>query len=331
MRTLIVGDPHCTQQELDDCLALKGLVLQTIRQKGVELLVITGDLYNSHSTLNSAVIDYWNCFFTDVISLDVGVVCVLGNHDQYSPTLAYPHALICHKDVVVVDEPMEILPGVAGLPYFADPAKFLEAATALANSGKGYKTLLCHQTFDGAQFSEGFYAKDAVNPAAVPFEFIISGHIHSEHAFSNVIYPGSPRHRTLSDANQDRFLYLGEFSGGVFSLLEKVPTFPTCKKIVKFTDQEGTPTDFTNIPPNADVRVDIYGSADYISKKMVEYKAAVGARCRSFPTKTKNAKLSEADGIVASFNKFSDSFVPPKGTDLKVLVKEAGERLDRVQ
>jgi hypothetical protein len=328
---------HVVQQELQDCLALKELIIKTLVDYNATSVIFTGDLFNNNSILNTPTVEYWHDFLTLLANQRVFVYIPIGNHDFFSAYIMHPHALLNFKDgyngfVHIVDEPTVEFCNIAFAPYYPDPAKFLEDTTRLKNKYPHLKTLICHQTFDGAQFSEGFYAKDAVNPVAVPFENVISGHIHTTHSFGNVWYCGSPRHRTLSDANQDRFIYVVDFEpDGSYKVVEKISTFPTCKKIVKFVDQEGIPTDFTNIPANADVRVDIYGSADYISKKMVEYKASMGARCRSFPTKTKNAKLSEADGIVASFNKFSDSFIPPKGTDLKVLVKEAGERLGKEQ
>jgi DNA repair exonuclease SbcCD nuclease subunit len=290
---------------------------------------------NSHSSLDSRCVDFWTNVVLYGLKECVRVYFEIGNHDFANPQSMIPHSMTPFKLVKndVVDNPrfLEDL-GCCAVPYYPDPVKFLEDINCLKTRYPHIKTLICHQTFDGAQFSEGFYAKDAVNPVAVPFDNIISGHVHTQHAFGNVWYCGSPRWRTLSDANQDKFIYVVDFEpDGSYKILERISTSPTCKKIVKFTDQEGSPTDFRSIPANADVRIDIYGSADYISKKMVEHKASMGARCRSFPTKTKNAKLSEADGIIESFNKFSNSFVPPKGTDLKVLAKEAGERLDRIQ
>jgi hypothetical protein len=327
-KVLLIGDPHVVPQELDDCLALKTLVLETLTKNKLDAVIITGDLYHSHSILSTVCVDYWNEFFEDIAVKVKHIICLLGNHDMYSPTIKDPHALICHqkngwKKLTVVDQPTDIFPGVVGLPYYHDPVKFMEAC-----SNTNCKTLICHQTFDGAKFTDGFYAKDAVNPVAVPFDNIISGHVHTPHAFSKVWYPGAPRWRTLSDANQDRFIYIVEFDDvGNYKTLESIPTSPACKKIVKFTDQEGI--EFTNIhvPQGADVRIDIYGSQEYCSKRVLEYKAAWNAKCRTFPTRAKQSKVSEADGIAVSFNKFSTSFIPPKGTDLNLLVRTAGERL----
>jgi predicted phosphodiesterase len=327
VKALLIGDPHVVPQELDDCLALKQLVLDTLKKNDLDTVIITGDCYHSHSVLSTVCVDYWNGFFDEVGQNVSSIVAVLGNHDFFSPSIMNPHALICHKKghkkLTIVDKPTELFPGVAALPYYYDPVKFMEACSDLTG-----KTLICHQTFDGARYTDGFYAKDAINPVAVPFDNIISGHVHTPHAFGKVWYAGSPRWRTLSDANQDRFLYVVEFDGaGNYRIVESISTSPACKKIVKFVDQEGSEPTVITVPQNADVRIDIFGSSDYISKKTLAYKAAYKAKCRSFPTRVKQSKVSESDGIAVSFGKFSKGFNPPKGTDLNLLMDAANERL----
>jgi DNA repair exonuclease SbcCD nuclease subunit len=333
-RLLIVGDVHAVQQELDDCLALKELVLTTIKNdKKIEGVIFLGDSFHNHSVLNSAVLEYWSTFFDDLVKLVDKVICAVGNHDFYSPVIMHPHALIAFKGkyepmLKIIDKPTYLFDGVAAFPYYPDPAKLLEDCNSFKEQHPYVKTLICHQTFDGAEYNEGFYARDAANPVAVPFDNIISGHIHSATKFGKVQYPGSPRWKTLSDANVDKFIYVVDFVvDGSYQVREEIPTSPACKKIVRFIDKEGEETTISNIPPNSDVRVDIYGSSDYISKMTLEYKAKFNAKCRTFPNKAKTSRVSESDGIESSFVRFSTSFKPPKGTDLNLLVQTAGERL----
>jgi DNA repair exonuclease SbcCD nuclease subunit len=326
---LIVGDPHATPQELEDMEELKTLVLFTVKSFAVDLTIILGDLYNTHSVVNTPTINFWNRFLPELGSS----IILVGNHDSFSPTVQNPHALIIHKgsnSCHVVDEPGFVhmgLPGVAAMPYYYKPEDFLQAATELQEKTQA-KTLICHQTFDGAKLQEGFYAKDGVNPVAVPFENIISGHIHTPMKFGKVWYPGAPRWRTLSDANQDRFIYVVEFKGdGSYNVLQAIPTTGVCKRINRFLDSEDVPAVIENNSNNCDVRVDIYGTQEYISQRMLELKATYNARCRSFPTRTKKTQISEADGIGASFSKFSNNFTPPNGTDRNTLLGTVNERI----
>jgi len=61
---------------------------------------------------------------------------------------------------------------------------------------------LCHQTFDGAKFSEGFYTTDGIDSSLIKTDLIISGHIHIEQRWANVYYPGT------QDTTPERFLTL---------------------------------------------------------------------------------------------------------------------------
>lgn len=329
MRALIVGDPHATPQELGDCEALKGLVYKSAEDYKVDATIILGDIYNSHSVVNTPCIHFWKEFLG---GLGKSVVLV-GNHDCYSPTIQMPHALICHKDnpdCTIVDKPVKLFPGVAAMPYYHDPVEFLAQATIL-RAKEGSCTLICHQTFDGAKLQEGFYAKDGVNPVAVPFDNIVSGHIHTPMKFSKVFYPGSPRWRTLSDANQERYIYVVEFSeSGTYKGIKAIPTTGVCKRIYRYVDSEETPAKIDAPTERSDVRVDIYGSQEYISARMLELKASHNAKCRSFPLRAKKSQISESDGITVCFNKFVGSFVPPNGTDVAVLNKVVGERLSGI-
>jgi DNA repair exonuclease SbcCD nuclease subunit len=333
-RFLLVGDYHVVQPELDDCLALKKLVLSTIdNDTKIDGVIFTGDLFHSHNLLNTAVLEFWSTFFDDLVKKVGKIIAICGNHDMYSPTIMHPHALIAFKGkyepmLKIIDKPTYLFDNVVAFPYYSDPVKFLEDCHSLKEQHPTATTIICHQTFDGAEYTEGFYVKDAANPVSVPFDNIISGHIHSGTKFGKVWYPGSPRWKTLSDANVNKFIYVVDFAeDGSYKVFNEISTSPACKKIVKFIDKEGEETIITDISSNSDVRVDIYGSSDYISKKMIEYKSKFNAKCRTFPNKVKTTRVSEADGIDSSFSRFSSSFKPPKGTDLNLLVETAGDRL----
>lgn len=334
MSYLIVGDIHATPSELKECISLKTLILDVLVKNKIENVIFLGDQFNEHSILNTAVIDFWNSFIVELDNINnlTHIYMIVGNHDFYSPTIMFPHALISLKGVsklVVFDKLMQIADSTAITPYSPDPNQFLEQIKSIENSN--IKNIICHQTFNGAKYANGFYAKDAVDPKLVNFN-IISGHVHTAHAFENVWYPGSPRWRTLSDANQDKFLYIVEFGSNGFGIKEKIPTYPTCRRIIKLVDQEGQPLDSTEHyngeTYNTDFRVDIYGSQDYISNKVTTYKACLKARVRTFPTRLRSKKLTEADGISISFKKYCQSFVSPNKTDSSVLMKEAEGRLN---
>jgi len=342
MKALIVGDYHATPQELKECKALADLIYRSVVEHEVELLILLGDQYHHHAIANTAVIDFWQGFLAryrcDKPKHLKQISMLVGNHDFYSPTIMKPHTLITHIDPLVntyeeqwpqiVDEPTYMCPNVSTMPYYPDPEEFLKDAIRLKERCPDNEVLICHQTFNGATFSEGFYAKDAVNPASVPFKYIISGHIHNQHAFGNVWYPGSPRWRTLSDANEHKYIYVVDLAKGI-DIKAKIPTYPTCRRIVKLRVEEFvTPLSLPVETENIDYRVDIYGSQTFITEQTLYYKSKLNARCRPFPTNKKTARLTESDGIIESFNKYSNNFKAPKGTDNNLLLREAGGRLN---
>jgi DNA repair exonuclease SbcCD nuclease subunit len=329
-RYLLVGDPHVTPRELEDCQKLADLIVEQATIKKVEGVIFLGDLYHANSIVHTPAIEFWNTLFERLYYLKLNIISLVGNHDQFSPTIRHPHALIIHRGkseirhVIVVDETMGM--GIFGcMPYYSDPDEFLKQALLLKERNPDISTLICHQTFNGAKFNEGFYAKDSVDPSKVPFN-IISGHIHSEHTFGNVWYPGSPRWRTLNDANQNKYIYVVDFKTKSWTLESSISTAGICKKIVCYKDTAEEPLQVAE--ENADVRVDVYGTPDYIKTRVLELKARFNAKCRTFTTKTKTQKISEQDGISESFYKYSASFSPPNKTPINLLETEVKDRLN---
>lgn len=330
-KVLIVGDCHVTPQEIEDCNNLANLILETVEQFNIEQVLFLGDLYHANSIVHTPAIAYWNSLFVKLVK-KTEVIALVGNHDQFSHTIRNPYSLIIHAEqnerIHIIDkvQSLKILPNVCLAPYYAEPELFFQDINNFKMKHPDCKTLVCHQTFNGAKFNEGFYAKDAVEATSIPFD-IISGHIHTPHAFNNVWYPGSPRWRILSDANIDRAIYIVEFNNdGSYNCPNPIPTNKVCKSISKFIDSPESPVSIVE-NNNADIRIDVYGPPEYVKDRMIELKAKYNAKCRPFPTKTKKQAVSEADGIEVSFNKFSSNFTPPNKTPLESLLNEVAERL----
>jgi DNA repair exonuclease SbcCD nuclease subunit len=332
-KILIVGDVHVTPQELDDCKALGDLVVKTAVEQSVDCVLFLGDLYHANSIVHTPAIAFWNSLFGRLVEFTKAeIVALVGNHDQFSPTIRDPYSLIVHAEqsprVHIVDkiQSLAFLPNLVLAPYYADHEGFLQDILTFKNSNPGVKTLVCHQTFDGAKFNEGFYAKDAVNPHAVPMN-IIAGHIHTQHSFGNVWYPGSPRWRILSDANQEKHLHVVDMGAdGNYTVSVRVSTGEVCRRIFQYVDSPESPANVA-ASQRDDVRVDVYGPPDYVRDRMVELKAKHSARCRPFPTKVRQQTVTEADGIEVSFKKYQSNFRAPNGTDINVLTEAVTRRL----
>ena len=329
MINLVVGDVHAVPNELGDCEALLGLVQKTAQEEQANTIIFMGDQYHNHSIVDVRCIEFWKRWI-DKLSGSYSLILIVGNHDQVTPTCSFPHALLCHSGVVVVDKPWPTAMGFAMMPYYHDPKEFLEKATELSKFSKA-ETLFCHQTITGAKYESGFYAKDSVECDFIPFKYVISGHIHTPQTIGKkVLYVGSSRYRILSDAGADRFLWLFEHTREGTKLKKRVPVDTVCRRIYRYVDTEKEPA-IINIPENkkalADIRVDIYGSSSFISERAIELKAVCGARCRGFPERVKVSQVSEAEGIMSAFDRFTNKFDPPNKTPLELLKTTVQERL----
>ena len=333
-KTLVIGDVHAVPQELLDCEALVELIVNSVKKHKCETVLFLGDSFHTHDILNSRVVDFWLRAFKEIslCSWKPGVggpeiITICGNHDQLTPTIRHPHALEAFKNsCVVVDSPIQYN-GCCFMPYYWNPEEFVEEAVKLKDQNSDVDTLFCHQTFMGADGGLGDLSKDSVEPSAVPFKRILSGHIHTPMKLGKVWYIGAPRWRTLSDADiETRNLYVLEQGKAPVA----IPTNTHCVRIYKFEDSEDQPLSINLTQDGlnrSDIRITINGSSAYISKRMLELKAQYNAKCRGVPVRNKLAKASESEGIQNAFTRFGSNFNPPNGTNRETLLKEIYGRM----
>lgn len=207
MRLLIVGDPHVRADDIEDCENLLKGVLETAKAEKPDFVLFLGDLFHNHSIVHLTVLNFWHKWFTKFKEEKIEVIALKGNHD-FGLSNPDHHALEPFKELaMIVDKPTEIGDHLF-LPYFG-PKRANEFNEYVK---KRYHVVFCHETFDGAQYDNGFYAPDGMDQRLVNSPFIISGHIHTKavlNGLENVLYyPGSPRWMTASDANKDKDIYL---------------------------------------------------------------------------------------------------------------------------
>lgn len=332
MNVLVIGDPHATVGELDDCRRLFDLVDSHLAD--VDAVIILGDLHNNHDTTSVRVHAFWDEVFKSFHERIVPTYVLVGNHDQATPQDQYPHSLLPHAgkypNVHIVDKPMQLWPGVCGMPYYHDPDAFVADAQRLADNTRAL-TLVAHQTFQGAAYENGFYAKDAIDLANVPFPQVLSGHIHAMQKCGCAIYPGSPRWRTAADVG-DKFIFKMAFDDtGRIVKVKKIRTDTHCSRIYVLEDHPDAPVDLGNIPDDvrghARIRVTVHGpdSAYLISRARTL--RAQGVTVRTVPPAVRHAEVSERVGVKKAFSIFADAFRPPHGTRIERLKELVDERL----
>lgn len=330
---ILVGDMHAVPEELDDCSKVIELIIRVAETEDhIREVVFVGDQFHTHSVVRLEVLHWWKSAFRALKDAGLKVICMVGNHDQAGPG-SQAHAMMAFQgEITIVDQPL-VKSGVLFLPYYHTEAEFLEAVKAHVPTKDRFVeqhypgTVVCHQTFDGSKFENGFLATDGFDLNLVPQALLISGHIHTPQEFGKVWYIGAPRWRSLSDANVDRAIWAVDFNADG-SLEDRRPysTGDVCRQIKYVVDTPDSPVALP-IDPRHQWRIDIKGPPDWCQTRKLELQAA-GARIRCFPTQVSTqGRIRESEGIGSAFQTFLSSFQPKYGTSPERLSEMVKERL----
>jgi DNA repair exonuclease SbcCD nuclease subunit len=287
LKILRVGDPHAKIGNLQEMEALVGFIIEVAGAETVDRIEILGDLFHTHAVLRLEVIDFWTKALTNLAKVCETVV-IEGNHDQsgdYSSDFSSlsVFSLMNIPNLIIVDKPIQL--GVfAYVPYTHDPSIFISRAIRLADNGS--KVLVCHQTIQGSKYESGIYAPDGIPTEqwADRFVAVISGHIHSEQEFGNIVYPGTARWDSVTDANRRKgiWLYEHDAAGKIISYI-LVSTEQVCSPIqsIQWREGESAPT------WNEKVRmsVELIGSSTWIAQKKSELKGKCSIKATFTDTK----------------------------------------------
>lgn len=193
-RILFLGDPHIRHTHLSEGIELLRWVESVAAETRPDLLINLGDTFDTHAVIRSEALSTVNDHLNRMRDLKIPVVMLLGNHDMYKPSSSKYHALEVFKDktgVTVVDK-TTVMDGITYVPYLHDPLEWPEIGTEIA---------VTHNTFIGADY--GFrLAESGITIDKVRCDLVVSGHIHKRQTLQSVLYPGTPRSSSASDANQ---------------------------------------------------------------------------------------------------------------------------------
>lgn len=290
MKRMVIGDMHVQIKNLKDSNNLIDFIIKTAEEHGVDELLFLGDLFHTHAVLRIEVIDFWNNAFGKFELAGLEVVVLVGNHDQ--PGSREKEQEMNALDVfdsdsalsgrIIVNEPM-IINNVAYIPYMSDEKEFFKAAEKFSEAG----TLVAHQTFTGAQYENGFFSEEGIDPALVPQKQILSGHIHMTQQIGKCFYPGTPKWDTMSDANQDKGIWIMEFlSDGSLSQhnMEFIPTRDIVTPITSYTVLEGE--ELPELDPKARNYVVLEGKSVWITKMKKQIKDLAQVKVKPTDRKT---------------------------------------------
>jgi DNA repair exonuclease SbcCD nuclease subunit len=215
---------------------------------------------------------------------------LVGNHDK--SLTGDEHAMLAHHDqIVVVDQPV-VLDWTLFMPHM-DNSRFVEECNSRAN----INAVVCHQTFDGAKYTDAFFAPDGVDASAIPQSEVISGHIHTAQQFGKVRYLGSPRWTTLNDANVEKAVYFNS---------EPIDTSGVCSPISLIVE---SPNSYVLEIPKGRVTVELRGDRKWIEERKRFWDGKAKVRC--LPVREEKAvEIRESDGISTAMQKFLDNYQP---------------------
>lgn len=321
MKILRVGDPHITVRNLEEAEKLIDFIFIQANTHNVDRIEFLGDLMHTHAVIRVEVLDFWKKALDKLAYYEVNIL--VGNHDQPGSKEKEQemNALNVLKSaaVSVINKPT-IDEGIAYIPYMSDHAAFLKAAQDLYDQG-ATKLLVAHQTFTGATYENGFYAEDGIDPILVPQETIISGHIHKQQQIGKCFYPGTPKWDTMSDANENKGIWLFEHNEDR-SIKSKlfISTKDIATPIEKHTINEGDEEIVLN--EKARNYIELVGSTAWITQMKKKYKGLAAIKAR--PSDRKHVNISK-DKMFSITDYLDTAFKPIEGVskeDIKRYLKE---------
>lgn len=316
MKLLLIGDMHVKKENIEESNRLIDWIIDVCLSV-TALPVFVGDQYDTMAIKRIEVEEFWHFALKKIkAKLMATPIMLTGNHDINSDGTA--SALTVHEDnALVVGSESKFMTfernatqvdAIGLLSYIRDNDKFIEEATRLYNQGA--RVILCHAEFNGAEYENGFYAPHGIDLEKCPPVLFISGHIHKMQKLSSkngaqVMYIGTPRHLTRSDAGQKKGVWV--YDNG----LSASGFHPTPSSVAEpFTELhvvEGG--EFVEIPKEHTGRlyVDVKGSKEFVDgvlKRLPE-----GVKVRTFvESQAVQSEIKESEGVEVAFQKFLNKY-----------------------
>lgn len=277
-KVVFLGDPHVMPSNISESEKMMVNVEREALAKSVDTIIIMGDLFHTHAILRIEALSFWNKWFKKLTE-NFDVIALVGNHDMKNQTnnSTYDNAMLGFNmpRLRVISEPTEIK-GVAFVPYIHDHDILVEKANKFDS-----RCMIAHQTFTGAQYDNGFYAKDGVDPALFKHEQIISGHIHKKSHVGKCFYVGTAKWDSVNDANEDKGFHIAILKDGLFTDFEFISNKSVLTSIEQLIINEGD-----EVPDlqegNVRYYIQLVGTNAWINKQKKKFKGK--AQIKGKPT-----------------------------------------------
>lgn len=291
MKIIFIGDPHAQPNNLSDLEKVFSLVEKIQEKFQAETLIIGGDLFHTHAVIRLEVVSFWQKTILKMSNIFNKIILLVGNHDQIGDKQregqmsSLDTLKMGIENVMIIDKPQKYKE-FGFMPYFSDNEKFIEEANKLADLGA--KKLFCHQTFDGSEFENGFYAPHGIDQNLLHFSHIISGHIHKRQTIGKVFYPGTPKWDNLSDANEAKGIWT--FDGDKWDFIDSSLVLEPIRTY-KVTPE----TDLSSLKLGSKTFVELEGPSTWIGQisKKLKGKCKIVARPTDSSERKKQAKMTK--------------------------------------
>lgn len=276
-KILRIGDPHTQVSNLKDSERLVDFIIKIALERNIKYIEFLGDLFHTHAVKRVEVEDFWLNTFRKIDKNNIACRALVGNHDQAGSKekeqqMNALNIFIPEDDRslrLIINKPL-LIGKTAYIPYYSDSEQFLKAAQDLYEQG-ATELLIAHQTFTGAQYENGFFSEEGIDPAKVPQKQIISGHIHKSQQVGKCFYPGTPKWDTMADANESKGIWVFTHDdSGQYIDKEFISTADIVTPIVCYDIKEGD--EIPEVSSGARNYITLEGKTAWVNKMKVKFK-----------------------------------------------------------
>lgn len=226
-KVLLVGDPHVTHDDLQDCQALFDIIKEAVKKHQVTDVFFMGDMHHRHNSVRTEELSFVKQNLDDLAdNYKTTVHLLLGNHDMPTSCQSEHNSIWPYKskNIRIYDNPTYITDisndwntAIFAIPYCHTNEEWDNQINQIPHKKA---IVFAHQSFLGFTYENGYPIKDGLT---VPDHIqVYSGHIHSPQSINNIFYTGAPRWKTLGDAEvKQRYLYIMENG----QITNKIPTY----------------------------------------------------------------------------------------------------------
>lgn len=310
-KILLVGDPHVTHDDLEDCQKLFDIINKATKENVVEHVFFLGDMHHRHSSVRTEEMAFVKANLKRIVEDNptVTIHILLGNHDMPTSCDRKHNSLWPYESerVKIYDEPTYLskLHNQTQYPFFAIPYchSAEEWDKQISQIPFSEAVVFAHQSFMGFSYENGFPIKEGFTaPEGIQ---IYSGHIHSPQNHKNIFYTGSPRWRTIGDSDvEQRHLHILEIKNNKTTITKKIPTHNEdgVRRIMRVKYEY--PQTLEMAPAkNVVLHVEITGPKDWLKEEAKKWQGKAKVKTNQI-AQTSSHQIRESQGVGTAFGQY---------------------------